>query len=225
MAPTNRPPRHSRASARRGRTDGDATRALILEAAGQLFAERGYQDTTSKAICAQAGTNIAAVNYHFGSRDGLYLAVMSEVMSHLLNLEYLTQIASSDIAPEEKLGQLIDGLVHSLIEEKSWHPRVWAREILTPSPLINEILERETLPRAELAMPILSEITGLELDDPKLHYGFLGLMSHCLILMIVSPELPSPLQPIFQRPAQEIADYIKRFVFTSLRSMAVDQRQ
>ncbi|MBR9886025.1 MAG: CerR family C-terminal domain-containing protein, partial [Oceanospirillales bacterium] len=162
--------------ARRGRTDGDATRALILEAAGQLFAERGYLDTTSKAICAKAGTNIAAVNYHFGSRDGLYLAVMSEVMCHLLNLEYLTQVASSNAPPEEKLGLMIDGLVQGLIDERSWHPRVWAREILTPSPLNDRILETETLPRVDLAMPILSEITGIAIDDPKLKYGLLGLM-------------------------------------------------
>ncbi|GGC04959.1 TetR family transcriptional regulator [Marinobacterium zhoushanense] len=208
-----------KASARRGRTDGDATRALILEAAGQLFAERGYQETTSKAICANAGTNIAAVNYHFGSRDELYLAVMSEVMQHLLNLDYLTQIASSGDAPEQKLGRMIDGLVHGLIEERSWHPRVWAREILTPSPLIGRILETETLPRVDIALPILSQITGIAVDDPKLRYSLLGVMSPALILMILNPELPTPLQPLYQRPADEVSAYIKTFVLAGLRAL------
>ncbi|KEA64672.1 Transcriptional regulator YbiH, TetR family [Marinobacterium lacunae] len=210
--------------ARRGRTDGDATRALILEAAGQLFAERGYLDTTSKAICAKAGTNIAAVNYHFGSRDGLYLAVMSEVMCHLLNLEYLTQVASSNAPPEEKLGLMIDGLVQGLIDERSWHPRVWAREILTPSPLNDRILETETLPRVDLAMPILSEITGIAIDDPKLKYGLLGLMSPCLMLMIINPDLPTPIQAIYQRPAAEVSDYIKRFVMSGLHALSTQER-
>jgi len=208
------------ATARRSRTDGDATRALILEAAGQLFAERGYRDTTSKAICAKAGTNIAAVNYHFGSRDELYLAVMHEVMHHLLNLEYLTRIAAGEASAEEKLEQMIDGLIHGLIEERSWHPRVWAREILTPSPLIGRILETETLPRVDIALPILSEIAGIAVDDPKLRYGLLGVMSPALILMILNPELPTPLQPLFRRPADEVAGHIKRFVLAGLRALA-----
>lgn len=221
MADTHRTVKKGLAGTRRGRTDGDATRARILDAAGRLFAEHGYQNTTSKAICARAETNIAAVNYHFGSRDGLYMAVVSEVMSHLLDLEYLTQVASSDIAPEEKLSRMIDGLVHGLIDEKSWHPKVWVREILTPSPMVHRILEQETLPRAELAIPILSQITGVAQDDPTLRYALLALMSHCLMLMIVNPDLPSPLQPIFQRPAEEIADHIKGFVFAGLKSMSI----
>lgn len=211
--------RQHTSAGRRSRTDGDLTRTLILDAAGQLFAENGYQDTTSKAICALAGTNIAAVNYHFGSRDGLYLAVMSEVMRHLLNLDYLNQVADSDKSAEEKLSQLIDGLVHSLIEERSWHPRVWAREIMTPSPLMPQVLKTETLPRVEIVLPILAELTGLGVDDPHLRYGLLGLMSPCLMLMISNPDLPTPIQPIFQRPADEIADHIKRFVLAGLGAL------
>ncbi|MBV1786852.1 CerR family C-terminal domain-containing protein [Marinobacterium sp. D7] len=214
----------AKTATRRGRTDGDATRALILEAAGQLFAERGYQETTSKAICAKAGTNIAAVNYHFGSRDELYLAVMNEVMQHLLNLDYLARIAGSGDTPEQKLGQMIDGLVQGLIDERSWHPRVWAREILTPSPLIDRILETETLPRVEIAMPILAEITGLSITDVKLRYSLLGLMSPCLMLMVINPDLPTPLKPIFQRPAQEVAAHIKAFVMAGLHALAAEAR-
>lgn len=75
--------------------DGETTRARILETAGQLFAERGYADTTSKAICERARCNMAAVNYHFGSRDGLYLALLKEVHKHLVSLDYLARLAHS----------------------------------------------------------------------------------------------------------------------------------
>ena len=67
------------------REDGEATRRQILGTAVRLFAEHGYADTTSKMICREAGVNIAAVNYHFGSRDDLYRAVLDEVHEHIVN--------------------------------------------------------------------------------------------------------------------------------------------
>lgn len=215
-----KPTRKPDAQTRRSRPDGEETRSRIIEAAGQLFAERGYHDTTSKEICKRAGVNLAAVNYHFGSRDGLYLAVVSEVMRHLLELDYLKQVAASDTSAEEKLAVMIDGLIHSLIEERSWHTRVWAREILTPSPVLPAITATEAMPRVEIVLPILAELTGIADDNPKRFYGLLGLMSPCLMLLIIDPELPTPLQPIFSRPADEIADHIKRFIFSGLRSFA-----
>lgn len=205
---------------RRSRTDGETTRSRIIEAAGQVFAERGYHDTTSKEICQRAGTNQAAVNYHFGSRDGLYLAVINTVMSHLLGLEYLQQVAAGDGSAEEKLAQMIDGLVYSLIEERSWHTRVWAREILTPSPILPTITATEAMPRIEIVLPLICELTGIAGDDPKRFYGLLGLMSPCLMLLIIDPDLPTPIQPIYARPADEIAAHVKHFIFSGLRSLA-----
>ena len=48
------------------RGDGDLTRARILESAGQLAAECGYANMTSKQVCERAHVNMAAVNYHLG---------------------------------------------------------------------------------------------------------------------------------------------------------------
>lgn len=51
------------------------TKERILEAACRAFAERGFRETTIAAICGEAEANIAAVNYHFGSKEKLYEAV------------------------------------------------------------------------------------------------------------------------------------------------------
>ena len=61
MNKTNPPQRPKRAQ----RSDGRSTRAVVLEAAGKVFAERGFAEATSKEICERAGTNGAAVNYYF----------------------------------------------------------------------------------------------------------------------------------------------------------------
>ena len=53
-------------NARGRRDDGATTRAQLLEAAGEIFAEKGLDRATGKEIADRAGTNSAAVNYYFG---------------------------------------------------------------------------------------------------------------------------------------------------------------
>ena len=54
------------------REDTARTRGKLLAAAGEIFAEKGFRETTIAEICLKAGTNVAAVNYHFGSKEALY---------------------------------------------------------------------------------------------------------------------------------------------------------
>jgi AcrR family transcriptional regulator len=52
----------------------------LLEVAGPIFADRGYQATTIREICAGAEANVAAINYHFGDKLGLYTEVLQQSM-------------------------------------------------------------------------------------------------------------------------------------------------
>jgi AcrR family transcriptional regulator len=52
------------------------TREKILDVAEELFASQGYRGTSMRVITSQAGVNLAAVNYHFGSKQGLVTAVI-----------------------------------------------------------------------------------------------------------------------------------------------------
>lgn len=54
---------------------GDETRTLILDTAEAMFVEHGFSGVTMRALTARAGVNLAAVNYHFGSKDQLLLEV------------------------------------------------------------------------------------------------------------------------------------------------------
>ena len=52
------------------------TRDRLLHAAAEVFATAGFREATIRDICAKAGANIAAINYHFGDKSGLYTAVL-----------------------------------------------------------------------------------------------------------------------------------------------------
>jgi AcrR family transcriptional regulator len=61
----------------------DTTHDRLLDAAERLLAERGLAATSVRAVCAEAGANVAAVHYHFGSKDALVEAVLKRRMGEL----------------------------------------------------------------------------------------------------------------------------------------------
>lgn len=77
------------------------TRTRLLETAALVFAEHGFATATIRMIAVLARVNVAAVNYHFGSKDGLY----REVLRHVRSLAYerypTTYGLNAEAAPEE----------------------------------------------------------------------------------------------------------------------------
>lgn len=59
------------------------TRARIIEAAERLFAQKGHEKTSLREITAEAQVNLSSVNYHFGSKEGLILAVRQQQLAAL----------------------------------------------------------------------------------------------------------------------------------------------
>ena len=54
----------------------DDTRQRLIDAAGTIFAEKGYEAASVRDICTAAGANLAAVNYHFGGKRELYVTAV-----------------------------------------------------------------------------------------------------------------------------------------------------
>lgn len=130
--------RHNRqgGNARGRREDGLNTKAQILEAAGEVFADKGFDRATGKEIADKAGTNSAAINYYFGGIAGLYEEVLIAAHQRLVSYEALTAIATTpDIDPQGKLRAFLELVVGALATPMpaSWAFRVISREILAVS--------------------------------------------------------------------------------------------
>lgn len=199
--------------------DGDTTRAKLLDAAGRLFAEHSYAGAASKAICEAAGTDMAAINYHFGNRDGLYRAVLHEGHKHFVSLENLTALAHSSLSPREKLGAFIDGMVASLLDDHGWHNRVCAREILAPSPHFASLIREGVMPKFKLVADILSDITGIPPGDPALARCVVSIMAPCLMLLVIDRDTPNPFQALLSQPPDDLAAHLKRFALAGLETV------
>ena len=101
-------------SAPRREKDDQSTRRRLLEAAGQVFAEKGFDRATGKEICARAAANTAAVNYHFGGMEGLYVAVVREAHSRLVTFDVLSAAVAGKADAQAKLQAVIELLVRTL---------------------------------------------------------------------------------------------------------------
>lgn len=90
----------------------DQTRTAILSAAERLYADRGFGDVTLRDIVAAADVNLAAVNYHFGSKDEL-IAELFVTRSIQTNRERLNELKAAEEAGGGRAG--IDAVLRALV--------------------------------------------------------------------------------------------------------------
>src|SRR5688572_31708077 len=86
-------------------TEHTDTRESLLDAAEKLFSEHGIQSASLRQITQHAGANLAAVNYHFGSKDGLVRAVFSRRLRPM-NDERFRRLELVDLQADRKSTRL-----------------------------------------------------------------------------------------------------------------------
>jgi AcrR family transcriptional regulator len=216
----------NRKARREPRSDGEATRSRILEAAGALFAVSGFAHTTAKAVAKRANVNMASINYHFQSRDGLYRAVLLEAHQRMLSLTELREVAGSELSAADKLKALIDQLIKQATDQQlGWHLDVLAREVLSPSPYYREMTQMALSPKLAVITQVLSEITRIPLNDPALLRCFLSAVIPCTMLMLAARGAPGPMHDLRQMPPEVLTDHLHRFALAGLEATARDYQR
>jgi AcrR family transcriptional regulator len=162
------------------------TRGDLLEAAGHVFAEKGFDRATGKEICARAGANGAAINYYFGGMDKLHAAVLEEANRRLLSLETLSAALAGHTDPEEKLRIVIDLAVDKLTSPMSsaWAFAVLGREIVAPSAAMEALRETQVAPKARIIRSIVGQLMDLDADHPAVARTCLSIVAPLLMLVV-----------------------------------------
>src|ERR1700679_2181673 len=108
----------------------DVTRRHLLEAAGEVFADAGFRNATVREICSRAGANVAAINYHFGDKQGLYSETLRYWARESL-AKYPPSLGVDESAtPQQKLHAYIKSFLFRILDEgrPAWYGRLIARE-------------------------------------------------------------------------------------------------
>ena len=155
----------------------DATKLRLLEAAGEAFADKGFEGAKIRSICTRAGVNNAAVNYHFGDKEQLYVQAVLE--AHRCGTELLPEEEGTDADQLRRYIHHFLSNVLSLSRENSWHHALILREMLRPTSA-SEILVRESIrPRFQRLMGILGRICP-EAEERRLHALAFSVIGQCL---------------------------------------------
>jgi TetR/AcrR family transcriptional regulator, regulator of cefoperazone and chloramphenicol sensitivity len=205
-----------------------ATREKLLEAAGQVFAERGYHHATIREICRLAGANVAAVNYTFGDKLGLY----TEVLRQYLRAPQMAQlIGALDAAtsPEEVARQLIRVRLQGLCSGKrpDWGFRIVMHEFSQPTPAMTRVIDEAVRPIYKRSLSAVGQILGLPPDDETTRLCNNSIIGQVLFYAFSQPVL-SRLQPDLKLTPQQverIADHISEFSLAALAEMSRHKRK
>ena len=124
------------------------TRQNILKAAIALFAERGYDGTSIRAIVSKARVNQAAINYHFKGKEGLYFEVLKVAFESYLRLDNFDLERLKDMPREEALRSFVHQQLRPLLarDQMSRCIRIFAWENVRPSKVLTNFVSTGAMP-------------------------------------------------------------------------------
>lgn len=196
-------------------------RARLLEAAGQVFAEQGFEAATGKEIAERARVNAAGVNYHFGSLEGLYAAVLEAARDRLVASEAFAEIVARPAPPEERLRALIGVVVAAIKAGKSsWALRLIGREVTAPSPVGLKLLVSTVGPRAGLLRALVGQLTGRPPDDPQVALACISMVAPLQLLLIADRQVVRGMHPSLDLAAMKEEALVEHFFGFAMAGLA-----
>lgn len=216
--------------------DGQGTRARLLEAAGEVFAAQGFQHATVRDIVAKAGANIAAVNYHFGDKRGLYVEVIRECKRWAS--EHYPVVGEGGVEersdePREQLRLFIHQFMLRLLDRgrPAWHGKLMCREIADPSEsggaAFDMVVEEFIRPQARLLESIIAGVmfgSGKRLttrDEGQVRLCVASVIGQVLHYEHAS-KVMGKLYPMELAPTDQIerlAEHVYRFSLAAMENM------
>jgi TetR/AcrR family transcriptional regulator, regulator of cefoperazone and chloramphenicol sensitivity len=167
-----------------------ATREKIIKAASRAFALGGYDGASIRAIVAEADVNQAAINYHFGSKEGLYRAVLQAAVRALMSDGDATENPGT-LSRQTALRRFVRGQLRPMTarDELSEYVRIFNWETLKPSPVFRQFMAKEAAPLLAGASALARRFLPEDATDEQAIIGALWLFGQCSIFVRNAEQL------------------------------------
>lgn len=189
------------------------TVSRLLDAAERLFGELGYDAVGMRLLAEEAGVNLGAATYHFGSKERLYVETFMRRFrpTNVKRLQMLHEAqakAGSSTLPVETIVEcMIRPPFESGLEHPAFH-RFLARNLLMPPPFIHPVIIQEIEPGINVFVATLRRSLP-ELPEDLIHLRSMFAMGSLLMFSIHASEMPGMNNPKLHEPVlQEIIRYI-----------------
>ncbi len=189
-APSQRKPSPT-ARARRDR--GTETRERLIEAAIDVFGRHGYEGATTRQIAKAAGANLAAIVYHFGSKEALYLAVAEHLIAEIDRRmgPVLVFVEASFPSRPEEARALLKRMLETFVDVALGNPEAqrWARiiirEMLDPADAF-DIIYRFTGRAHGLTTRLVGVALGMDPEDDKTKFRAFSLIGQGIVFRVAN---------------------------------------
>jgi len=203
--------------------DNNDTKTRIIEAAIEVFLDKGYAAATIRDICSKAEANVAAVNYHFGSKDSLYAAALELIMASCQKSYPMAEGLAEASSPEERLRRFIRNLLRLIFPQDPEYARrsalIWL-EFGNPSPALALLMERFIRPIKDSMESIVKEVIG-PLDSETLQLCVVSIVGqqlfHAQNKAFISQIYPD--KTYLPRDVDRLAEHIYHFSLAGLKAL------
>ena len=202
------------------------TRHRLLEAAGEVFAEKGFRGATIREICQRADANVAAVNYHFGDKERLYAAAVQYAHTCAAgDIVDVTRAVPADATPRQRLLVFIRTMLAGILDpgKPAWHGKLVAREMAEPTRVLQQIAEQGVKPRVRLLSEIVRSVIGADALDSVVHRCVRSIVGQVLFYHFARPMLIRVF-PDDRMDVDVLAEHIASFSLGGLREIAVEKK-
>ena len=200
-------------------TETETTKRRLLESAGQVFAAKGFEAGTVRDICAAAGVNLAAVNYHFGDKQRLYIEAVKR--AHACRVESAPIPAwQPDTPPAVKLHDMIRTLLTRMLSTggPTWHATLMLRELAQPTAACEELVGEYIRPHFQILLDIVGELVPSDTSREDRHRIAFSIVGQCLFYHLAAPivRLLVPPDEYANYDPEHLTEHVARFSLAAL---------
>jgi len=205
------------------RKDGVETRERLLDAACTVFAAKGFQEASIAEICDRAGANVAAVNYHFGSKDALYGEVWRHTFETFMQAYPLDGGLPADAPPEDRLFARVHALLQRVFDDGRVGQcfRIGLRELAQPSSALEDTKRELIGPHRQRTQTLVREFLGPDASDENVLFCEISIINQCLSVNFIKEQRKYLLgREQLSKPAVEaLARHITAFSLGGMRAI------
>ena len=216
------------------RIERGETRDRIVEAATEVFGRSGFKAATVRGICSLAKANVASLHYHFGSKEGLYRAVLEGIFAQGFARFPMDLGVAPDAGPEERLRGFVRAFVLRLLSPEAGcgdpqnRAQLLVKEMADPSPVMQTVIEMYAKPQKEYLFNVVREILGPGAGLETVLYSAMSVAGQCLhyvyarrIIRQIAPEIAVDGNDAIER----IAGHVARFSLGGLAAVRAAENQ
>ena len=205
---------------------GGGTRGRLLDSARVIFAQKGYRDATIAEICEGAGANIAAVNYHFGDKETLYVEAWRTAFHRSLKVHPPDGGVADDAPPEHRLRGRIFAVLRRIRDPESHEFEIVHKEMANPTGLLGEVMRESIEPIRQALMSVVRELLGPKAWQRQVLLCMMSIRAQCFDHVahgrgrsLVPGGGPADEAPLSEMDVDVMADHVVRFSLAGIREV------